>query len=128
MIQMIAVAFILGIVSWFLGCLAIIQHKYHKVKVFFKWKTFLKKKKLAALLLFLCLGIGAVVLFSVYGWLWSKTIRYLILMYGMLVIAYIDAKSHIIPNRILLVMLGIRFVWLALECLLYRDEIGRAHV
>ena len=119
MIQMMIVAVAVGILSWFFGCLAVIEYKYHRVKEFINLKIFLRKKKIVVLLLFLCIGIGTSVLFETYGFLWTKSIRYLILMYGMLVIAYIDAKSRIIPNKILLVLLGIRAIWLILELVLY---------
>lgn len=120
MIQIIIISLITGIVAWFFGCLVVMQYKYNKVKEFVNFRTFCKKNKILALMFFLILGVLAAFIFHVYGWLWTKCLRYLILMYGMLIIAYIDAKKHLIPNIILIVLLWIRVCLLILEMTLYK--------
>lgn len=120
MAQMIIISLITCILAWFFGCLVVMKYKYNQVKEFMHIKTFCKRNKILALLLFLILGILAAVIFHTYGWLWTKGLRYLVLMYGMLVIAYIDAKKHLIPNIILLVLMAFRWIFLILEIALYR--------
>lgn len=102
----IIVSSLLGILAWILGC-----------------RTYIKKKKILALLLYICIGAVAGAVFHVYGWLPSKVVRYLILIYGMLLIAHVDYENHIIPNQILLCLLGIRFVLLVIEIILYSNAV-----
>lgn len=97
---------LLGIAAWMLGC-----------------RTYIKKKKIWELFLYICIGAAAGVVFHVYGWLPSKVIRYLVLIYGMMLIAYVDHEDRIIPNRILLCLSGIRFVLLVIEMVLYSNAI-----
>lgn len=52
-----------------------------------------------------------------------KIIRYLIVLQGLFIIAWIDACSKLIPNKILLSLLGIRIVLLVFEWLFY-PELG----
>ncbi|MCM1161039.1 MAG: A24 family peptidase [Roseburia sp.] len=95
-----------GILAWILG-----------------YKTYIKEKKIWRLLLYICIGAAAGAVFHVYGWLPSKVVRYLILIYGMLLIAHIDYKNHIIPNQLLLCLLGIRFVLLIIELISYSNAV-----
>lgn len=81
--------------------------------------TFTKKKKLLALLLFIILGMAAGAIFHIYGWTVTKFLKYLILMYGVLIIAYIDSQTHLIPNFILVGLFFIRMVLLAVELVIY---------
>lgn len=120
MIYKVLLGAILAVVAWFLGCIAVMWHKYHKVKKFLNWKSMCKKNKMLALILFLILGIGVSAIFSIYGWTYTKCIRYLILLFGVLILAYIDSKSQIIPNKILIIMFAIRCLLLIVELILYR--------
>lgn len=56
------------------------------------------------------------ILFSAGGW---KMIRYLVFLSAAAVIAVIDRKSKRIPNDILLMLLCIRVILLAVECICY---------
>lgn len=62
------------------------------------------------------IALGAEFLFFSYSIL--KITRYLVLLEGMFLIAWIDQHERRIPNRILLLLLGIRAVILAAEWLL----------
>ncbi len=53
-----------------------------------------------------------------------RILRYLFLINMLITLAYIDYKKRIIPNKILLIMLGIRIAFIAIECLLYKDLIN----
>ncbi len=50
-----------------------------------------------------------------------KILRCLALLWGLFLIAWIDGHESVIPNRILLVMFGIRTVLLLAECIVYRE-------
>lgn len=52
-----------------------------------------------------------------------RIFRYLFLSNMLIVLAYIDYKKRIIPNKLLILMFGVRLVFLALECLIYKDLI-----
>lgn len=54
-----------------------------------------------------------------YGYHWLKIIRYLCLTFFLIPIGAIDLEKRIIPNKILLVMLGIRALLLAGDLLAY---------
>lgn len=85
------------------------------------WKT----KKGGIALLFI-LGFAELVLFMNYGYHWTKIARYLVLSGFLAVIACVDYKKTIIPNKLLLYMLLIRGVLLAAELFIfteYRKEI-----
>jgi leader peptidase (prepilin peptidase)/N-methyltransferase len=51
-------------------------------------------------------------------------INYIILISSLVLLAYIDFKKKIIPNKILLVMLVLRLILIGIEGLLYRDMIN----
>lgn len=110
-----------SIVGWFLSCLAVMWHKYHACKKFLKPSVFLRKNKLMALALYALLGIVAGILFAKYEYMPSKCIRYMILICGLCIIAYIDKKEQIIPNFILVILLGVRSILLVVDILLYTD-------
>jgi leader peptidase (prepilin peptidase)/N-methyltransferase len=72
------------------------------------------------------LVLGAAILFLPGGYLMNrygyhilKIIRYWVLMYGLLLLALIDARRKMIPNKVLLVLLGIRTVLMAGECICF---------
>ena len=56
-----------------------------------------------------------------YGYHWLKIVRYVILTACLVPLGIIDYKQRIIPNKILLVMTGIRAVLLAGDMLVYPD-------
>lgn len=75
-----------------------------------------EKGKTGLILLILISGAGSI-LFQLYEYTLLKQIRYLVLMAAMLLISQIDKKKLIIPNRILAVLCGIRFLILIGECI-----------
>lgn len=52
-----------------------------------------------------------------------KIINYVILIIALILLAYIDCKKKIIPNKILLVMLILRLILIITEIFLYKDII-----
>ena len=54
-------------------------------------------------------------LMSTYGYHILKAVRYWILMYGLILIGMIDSRKKIIPNKAVLVLLGVRTLLLAGE-------------
>lgn len=52
-----------------------------------------------------------------------KIVRYYFLAVGLLCLAIIDLRKRIIPNRILLIMLGMRGIFLIAEAILYPEYI-----
>ncbi|MBT9776424.1 hypothetical protein GPL15_07895 [Clostridium sp. MCC353] len=68
------------------------------------------------------LVLSCAVVFGLGGWLMSaygyhilKAVRYWILMYGLILIGLIDSRKKIIPNKAVLVLLGVRTLLLAGE-------------
>lgn len=116
----VLIGLLVAVVAWFFGCVTIMWHKYNEVKRFLTWESMCKKNKVLALILFLTLGIGVSLLFSVYGWTYTKCIRYFILLFSVPIIAYIDAKSQIIPNKILAGLVMLRSIILVVELILYK--------
>ena len=121
MIKTIVLCSMMSIIGWFFACLAVMQYKYHTIKRFLKPRIFLKKNKMLALAFYVLMGVAAGVMFSEYGYLPSKCIRYMILICGICVIAYIDKTSQIIPNFILIALLVVRTVLLVIDLILYTD-------
>lgn len=52
-----------------------------------------------------------------------QIINYIILISSLVLLAYIDFKKKIIPNKILLAMLILRLILIGIEALLYRNMI-----
>lgn len=86
-----------------------------------RWKLISRKKMMI-------LSAGSVIIFGAGCWLMDiydyhilKMIRYWLLMYGLLLLAFLDAEKRIIPNQALLVMIGMRTVLLAGECICFPE-------
>ena len=69
------------------------------------------------------LAAGSAIVFLAGGYLMLqyeyhilKMIRYWILMYSLLLLAMLDSRDRLIPNKALLVLLGVRTVLLAADC------------
>lgn len=60
-------------------------------------------------------------LMNLYGYHVLKISRYWILMYALLLLAILDCEKRIIPNRALLVLLGIRMILLVLDCICFPE-------
>lgn len=58
-------------------------------------------------------------LMHMYDYFILKVIRYWMLMYGLLLLALIDVRRQIIPNKALLVIAGIRTLLLVGECICF---------
>ena len=67
------------------------------------------------------LELAGIFLWKNYGYHWLKIVRYVILTACLVPLGIIDYKQRIIPNKILLVMTGIRAVLLAGDMLVYPD-------
>ncbi len=72
------------------------------------------------------LTIGTIIVFlaggylmKLYGYHILKIIRYWGLMYALLLLALLDSEKKVIPNRALLVLLGIRTVLMVGECICF---------
>jgi len=88
-----------------------------------EWIDIQKKLKgfywMAGLLLFVTAALTGEYLYLGYGCL--KIFRYLALVWGLFLIAWIDCHEKRVPNRILLVLFCIRSVLLLAECILYGE-------
>lgn len=74
------------------------------------------------------LTAGSVLIFGagcwfmmVYEYHLLKIVRYWLLMYGLLLLAFLDAEKKIIPNQALLVMTGTRTILLIGECICFPE-------
>lgn len=56
--------------------------------------------------------LAGIWLMGLYGYHWLKILRYLTIMYGLLLLAVIDAREKIIPNSALAMLAGFRMVLL----------------
>ncbi len=65
------------------------------------------------------IALTAEYLFLEYGLL--KILRCLILVWGLFLIAWIDGHEKLIPNRVLIVLFGLRTILLVVECIIYSD-------
>lgn len=81
------------------------------------------EKRLLALLLagVLIVFLPGAYLMRLYGYHILKIGRYWIVMYALLLLALLDLKKQIIPNRALLVLLGIRTVLLVIDCAVFPE-------
>ena len=73
------------------------------------------------LVIIIFLELAGIFLWKNYGYHWLKIVRYVILTACLVPLGIIDYKQRIIPNKILLVMTGIRAVLLAGDMLVYPD-------
>ena len=73
------------------------------------------------IIFFLILTVVIGVEFYLFQYACLKSIRYLLLAWSLLLIAWVDQRSRRIPNRLLLLLLAVRTVILALECLVYQE-------
>lgn len=60
-------------------------------------------------------------LMDLYGYHWLKILRYLTIMYGLLLLAVIDAREKIIPNSALALLAGFRLILLLGDGLVYPE-------
>lgn len=56
--------------------------------------------------------LAGIWLMGLYGYHWLKILRYLTIMYGLLLLAVIDAREKIIPNSALAMLAGFRMILL----------------
>lgn len=81
-------------------------------------KRFLNTKSVLLLFGILFISVTGSILFPLYEYGIVKIIRYFILMFAVILIALIDRRAYIIPNKILILLLGIRGILLMIECVL----------
>lgn len=82
------------------------------------WKS--KKIKIGSAAL-IALEFLAYFLFVQYGYHWIKIIRYLGLIACLVILAVVDLRSRVVPNRVLICMFTIRALLLAGEIVLFSD-------
>ena len=86
------------------------------------FKEQLKQKKFRILLILLILVlVGFIAEFCLFQYGFLKILRYLILLTGLFLIAWIDQKEKRIPNKILMILLILRVFILAAEWLMYPE-------
>lgn len=129
---LVILALLIGAIGWY-WMERYLFHRYVsgnrnsvEENVFFKReisKSFLKTRSAVGnLFVFLFLtGVGSI-LFSLYGFVLLKMVRYLVIMLSVYLIAIIDHREMIVPNRILSVLLGIRGGILIMECIQNRNS------
>lgn len=83
-----------------------------------KFQMMKQKPSNKFLIAILGLTILAIYAFHFYGYGIIKIIRYILLMYFLIIIAQIDAKSKRIPNQIIISMLWMRLIILIIEIIL----------
>lgn len=70
-------------------------------------------------------GAGLVILeaflFWKYGYHWIKTLRYQVLTAFLVALGVIDYREQLVPNRLLLILSGIRGILLIIEVILFRE-------
>lgn len=87
-------------------------------------KEELKKKRCKIYLIVSLIIVGALIgEFIWFEYSILKCIRYCILVIGLFAIAYVDKQKKIIPNKLLLMLLGIRLILLIIEWISY-PELG----
>lgn len=87
-------------------------------------KELFKEKKYQILLAVLIVVMAGLFFLLKYVYMYNliKTIRYLILLPFLFVIAIIDAREMRIPNRILFIMILVRMIIFIAEFMIYRDS------
>ena len=61
------------------------------------------------------------VLMQKYGYHMLKILRYWMILYALFLLSFVDYKKRIIPNKILLILLGTRMIFLAAECICFPE-------
>lgn len=86
--------------------------------IFELWKE--KKFRLTTILMLIVL-LGICAEFFAFHYSILKSIRYLYLLVWLYVLAWIDRKKQIVPNKILLILLISRLLLLVMECIFYQS-------
>lgn len=79
------------------------------------------KRNYMNLIIALILEMAGIFLWVHYGYHWLKIVRYVVLIAFLVPVSAIDYEKKIIPNRILLVMTGIRVMLLIGDLLVYEE-------
>lgn len=91
----------------------------------FFWELFyVDKKRVLCFILYLAASLGLVKLFFLYGYSPTKIIKYIILLGGLVPIAYEDVKEKRIPNRWLLYLCLLRLLLFGAESIFYPAAIA----
>ncbi len=69
------------------------------------------------------LTIISLLVFLNYDYAITRLLRYIILINALIILAYIDYNKKIIPNKILLAMIGLRLGLMITEAFIYKDMI-----
>ncbi len=95
------------------GGISFLTNKYYRNR--FGEKLFEDRKKMIIAVMTALMSAGASVVFSMYGYGIIHSLCYNVLISGLVMIGVIDRKQMVIPNAILLALLGIRVVGIAGE-------------
>lgn len=76
------------------------------------------KKTIGCAIVFMAIGMFA---FMTYGYAITKTVRYLILIAALVLLAKIDQEQQIVPNKIIIILMAVRGLILLLEVCIYRS-------
>lgn len=93
-------------------------------------EIFAKNKKFAIVtaLIFAAVTVAGCIIFAYNEVAYWVMFRWLVLIYGTYILAYIDSKERLIPNKILLGLLIIRLAFLVYEIIISIDNIKLALV
>lgn len=109
----------LGILMWFVSCMVVEYIDGRTWKKVYKKDVLMNRGRIAAVFTFVMLGLIYSLVFFHYGYYMTKIVRYLMLIFAVLTIAYIDWKKRIIPNVVLAGLLIFRTIWLIVEIFIY---------
>lgn len=84
-----------------------------------KWEIWERRTGWALLVGEAVVFIAGTYLMGLYGYHILKIVRYWGLMYALILLAVLDWKKKIVPNHVLLVLLGVRTVLMAAECICF---------
>ena len=83
----------------------------------------MKREYINCVLICIVLSTVSFFIFLNYDYAIIRILRYLFLINMLVLLAFVDCKKKVIPNKILLVMLGARLIFTGVECILYNELI-----
>lgn len=86
-----------------------------------RWEIYEKKLWIPFLAGLLAVFLPGACVMQMFGYHVLKMIRYWIVMYALLLLALMDYKKRIIPNQALLVLVSVRTLLMAAECLCFPE-------
>ena len=86
-----------------------------------RWNIWNRKNRLILVLGLAVIFLPGSYLMKIYGYHFLKIIRYWILMYALVLLALVDMEKKIIPNKALLVLVGVRTLFMTGECFCFPE-------